>query len=438
MWNPMVLVELAWQVKGGLSHAAAATSFVLSPPPPSSLSKPSRPHYLSYPVASRWEIERESAQLTSPRSLQTMMYRSCLLERGRRRDDPSDSHRSSEGSPAIRLYYAQRHYFSDHPSDPLESLSSSSRGQECARGCSGDGTMFQYERFPSCPGFRVRGRRTSRLAGSSSTGDWSSTPGSRKRSPEEEDIWSKSSVFEFRSVNDPATNTSMYRRGFGDERSDSSALKKSPHPRQQSESDSLPSAYTEDDPDIPDYVTPESSDNDWFRFREKEHLVRSKSTRSNVEKLKEGVSRNSGDSKVELSTQLGLPATATHDELRAEYLVEVKRCHPDMAGDNEFRAKMLERRFQRLTMAWEAYTGECRNPLPEPSAERSTKPLTETFAATETQSESDGTARDRARARAKAEYLKAEARARAATAATQYTRTMDPGRKYLDTGASSC
>ena len=109
-----------------------------------------------------------------------------------------------------------------------------------------------------------------------------------------------------------------------------------------------------------------------------------------------------------------------------------------MAGDNEFRAKMLERRFQRLTMAWEAYTGECRNPLPEPSAERSTKPLTETFAATETQSESDGTARDRARARAKAEYLKAEARARAATAATQYTRTMDPGRKYLDTGASSC
>ena len=109
-----------------------------------------------------------------------------------------------------------------------------------------------------------------------------------------------------------------------------------------------------------------------------------------------------------------------------------------MAGDNEFRAKMLERRFQRLTMAWEAYTRECRNPLPVPSPERSMKPLTEIFTTTETQSESDGTARDRARARAKAEYLKAEARPRTAMAATQYTRNMDPGRKYLDTGASGC
>ena len=100
----------------------------------------------------------------------------------------------------------------------------------------------------------------------------------------------------------------------------------------------------------------------------------------------------------ELFDTLYLPPSA---KLRAEYLVEANRCHPDMAGDNEFRAKMLERRFQRLTMAWEAYTGECRNSLPEPSAERFTKSLRETFAATETQSESDGTARDRA----KAEYL---------------------------------
>ncbi|CAN0234424.1 unnamed protein product [Ascophyllum nodosum] len=200
MWNPMVVVELVWQVKYVLSHAAAATSFVCSPPPPPTLSKPSRPHYLSYPVAGRWEIERESARSTSPRALQTMVYRSCLLdERGRRRDDPSGLHRSSQRSTAIRLYYAQRHYFSDHSSDPLTSLSSSSRGQECARGCSDGGTLFQYERFPSCcHGFRVRGRRTFRLAGSSSTGDWSSPPGSRKRPPEEEDIWSKSSVVEFR------------------------------------------------------------------------------------------------------------------------------------------------------------------------------------------------------------------------------------------------
>ena len=150
-------------------------------------------------------------------------------------------------------------------------------------------------------------------------------------------------------MNDPATNTSMYRRGFGDERSDSSALKKSPQPRQQSESKSLPTAYTEDDPDIPDFATPESSDNDWFRFREKEHLVRSKSTRSNVEKLKEGVSRNSGDAKVELSTRLGLTATATHDEVWHKSLNAMLHLCKGMNPFYLFISMLLARSYQRVS-----------------------------------------------------------------------------------------
>lgn len=113
-----------------------------------------------------------------------------------------------------------------------------------------------------------------------------------------------------------------------------------------------------------------------------------------------------------------------------------------MAGDNEFRAKMLERRFQRLTAAWDLYTEELRNPSPQQSTNRFAESFqefsTDTITETEACVESDEIARDRARERARTEYLKAEAKARAATAAKQYTSGMDPGRRYMDTGASSC
>lgn len=105
-------------------------------------------------------------------------------------------------------------------------------------------------------------------------------------------------------MNDPDTNTSMYRRGSDDDSKDSPALKKSRQPHQQSESEPYQTAYKEE------AIPVESAENDWFRFQEKEHLVQSK-----VNNVNGGVSRDNGDAKVELSTQLGLPATATHEEV---------------------------------------------------------------------------------------------------------------------------
>lgn len=122
-----------------------------------------------------------------------------------------------------------------------------------------------------------------------------------------------SSYVHDRSVNDPDTNTCMYRRGFDDEGNDSPALKKSGQPHRQSESEPYQTAYAEEAIPVetpPTFMTPESADNDWFRFQEKGHLVQSR-----VNNIGGGVSRGNGGAKVELSTQLGLPATATHEEV---------------------------------------------------------------------------------------------------------------------------
>lgn len=114
-------------------------------------------------------------------------------------------------------------------------------------------------------------------------------------------------------MNDPDTNTSMYRRSSDGDSNDSPALKKSRQPHWQSESEPYQTAYVEEEIPIetpPTFKTPESAENDWFRFQEKEHLVQSR-----MKNVSGGVSRDNGDAKVELSTQLGLPATATHEEV---------------------------------------------------------------------------------------------------------------------------
>lgn len=99
-----------------------------------------------------------------------------------------------------------------------------------------------------------------------------------------------------------------------------------------------------------------------------------------------------------------------------------------MAGDNEFRGKLLERRFQRLTAAWDAYVEERqRAPTPDRSAERSTETKTSLG---ETQA-----ARDWARTQAKADQLEAQIKARAAAVAMEYS---GKDRDYLDVGGSSC
>lgn len=143
-------------------------------------------------------------------------------------------------------------------------------------------------------------------------------------------------------------------------------------------------------------------------------------------------------------------------QLRAAYRVEVKRCHPDVAGDNEFRVKLLERRFQRLTSTWEKFVEEQTVPSQGSSSSRQAATATGRSArrSSERSSSSSATsepgarrqsvqaqvarARNREQARAKAEQ-EAHAAAAAAVAARQKSRrVMDPGREILDAGGPSC
>lgn len=102
--------------------------------------------------------------------------------------------------------------------------------------------------------------------------------------------------------------------------------------------------------------------------------------------------------------------------------MEIKRCHPDLAGDNEFRVKFLERKFQKLQGCWDKFNAERTAGGPPAAAE------------------AEAAARARARARAR-EAARERQRVEAAAAAARRSRRpmMDEGRTVLDSGnTSSC
>lgn len=108
--------------------------------------------------------------------------------------------------------------------------------------------------------------------------------------------------------------------------------------------------------------------------------------------------------------------------------MEIKRCHPDLAGDNEFRVKFLERKFQKLQGCWDQFNAEqtAQGAIPAAAAD----------------AEAGGQVA-RVRARARAEEVARERRRveAAAAAAAQRSRrpVMDEGRTVLDSGnTSSC
>lgn len=109
--------------------------------------------------------------------------------------------------------------------------------------------------------------------------------------------------------------------------------------------------------------------------------------------------------------------------------MEIKRCHPDLAGDNEFRVKFLERKFQKLQGCWDKFNA------------KQTAGGGPTAAATAEAEAGGQVARARARARAQEGARERQRVAAAAAAAAQRSRrpVMDEGRTVLDPGnTSSC
>ncbi|CBN79806.1 expressed unknown protein [Ectocarpus siliculosus] len=260
-------------------------------------------------------------------------------------------------------------------------------------------------------------------------------PASKRRPPEEDDIWSKHSVFEFKSLNDPDTNACGYKGLSGQPSSSRRRTRSSqaPAPERRLTSSQQPAAFFDGVGDLKEAERPTGTDAafdaDFFAFREKDSLASVKRRRE-VERRQRSAAGGAGGGdgsavKVELATQLGLPASSTYDELRTAYRVEIKRCHPDLAGDNEFRVKFLERKFQKLQGCWDMFNAE------------------RTASSTATAAEPDvgaGSQEGRSRARARAKRVDWEQQAAAAAAAGRSGRpVMDPDRKVMDPGnTSSC
>lgn len=123
--------------------------------------------------------------------------------------------------------------------------------------------------------------------------------------------------------------------------------------------------------------------------------------------------------------------TCLAQQLRTAYRVEIKRCHPDMAGSNEFRVKFLERKFQKLQACWDLFNAE---------QQGATATGGSTAAAAGAGAAGGGggssqAVRARARQRAGDEVL--EQQAEAAAARRSRRPVMDRGRKILDDGNSS-
>lgn len=113
--------------------------------------------------------------------------------------------------------------------------------------------------------------------------------------------------------------------------------------------------------------------------------------------------------------------------------MEIKRCHPDLAGDNDFRVRFLERKFLKLQGCWDEFNAE------QTAGGKGGGGGTAAAAAAEAGAGSGQAARARARARAQEEARGRQQAAAAAAAAARRSRrpVMDEGRKVLDTGDSS-
>ncbi|CAN0222659.1 unnamed protein product, partial [Hapterophycus canaliculatus] len=166
----------------------------------------------------------------------------------------------------------------------------------------------------------------------------SSVPASKRGPPEDDDIWSKHSVFEFKSLNDPDTNACGYKGLSGQPRAptSSSFSSQEPAPELRLTSSQQPRASFDGIDELLEAERPAAAgaaaaDADFFKFRGKEELA-SVERRQEVERRRRGpgggggrrrgaVGGSDGGSavKVELATQLGLPATSTYDEVRTEH-----------------------------------------------------------------------------------------------------------------------
>lgn len=120
-------------------------------------------------------------------------------------------------------------------------------------------------------------------------------------------------------------------------------------------------------------------------------------------------------------------------QLRTAYRVEIKRCHPDLAGNNEFRVKFLERKFQKLQGCWDKFNAE-QTAAATGGGGRSAAAEAEAGGGGGSSSQAS-----RARARAREEAREQQAAAAAAVAAAQRSRrpVMDQGRNIMDDGNSS-
>lgn len=211
MKNLVVVAALSWHLEGGLALASAAFAFVSASLGTPALLKPHTTQNLPALMTGLRRLSRNSVMSLSSRELETiMMSRSYRYLGQRRRKHPASLQLISRRSTAF--YHTQQRCLFDHGSDLstriscLQSMCSSwnmslsergsSRAPYGARTC----TMLLRDTLTT-PRRRCsfgKERQISSLASSSSTGDWGSTPGYRRKPPEEEDIWSKSSVFEFR------------------------------------------------------------------------------------------------------------------------------------------------------------------------------------------------------------------------------------------------
>lgn len=211
MKNILFVAALSWHIEGGLALASAAFAFVSTSLGTPALLKSHTTRNLSALMTGSRRFSRNSAMSASPRKLETIMMSCSYRYLGqRRRKYPASLQLISRRSAAF--YYTQQHCFFDHRSDLsttiscLQSMCSSWNISLSGRGSSrapyGARTCTLLSRHTvTTPHRRYsdgQDRQMFSLASSSSTGNWGSTPGYRRQPPEEEDIWSKSSVFEFR------------------------------------------------------------------------------------------------------------------------------------------------------------------------------------------------------------------------------------------------
>ncbi|CAB1117441.1 unnamed protein product [Ectocarpus sp. CCAP 1310/34] len=283
----------------------------------------------------------------------------CLLSCFASRLAPPSHHDNACARRSLRptaLHYARHEWSAPTLSKPLptsprwssSSSSSSSSGSKIVHAClangSGDGsTRLGYGRRRR-DSTRLMGLRKPRGPdGSRSSGENPdpeeedneggsmrermvsyAMPASKRRPPEEDDIWSKHSVFEFKSLNDPDTNACGYKGLSGQPTSSPRRTRSSqaPAPARRLTSSQQPGAFFDGVADLKEAERPTETDAtfdaDFFAFREKD-LLASVKRRREMERRRRSAGGGAGGGKgsavkVELATQLGLPASSTYDE----------------------------------------------------------------------------------------------------------------------------